>query len=293
MTDLGMNERAWALADQAIARAAEWRLAVDTLPGGARVIDAGINVPGGFAAGQLLAHLCMGGVGHLAYVPLTIGGETYPGVQVWTDHPALACMASQYAGWQINPEGFFAMGSGPLRCQGPRRAGAVQRPRLRGERQPWRAGPGRVHPAGRSRCRVGGGEGRHIAGRPDLRHRADRKRGRRRAGGGPRDRDRPAQDGNARLRRHPCRQCDGHRAAAADRQERHARHWPHQRLRALRRPGPLHRAGHRRRTRACRDGAAGIAHRRITARRSTKSSSATTTTSTRSTRCCSAPPKCG
>jgi methenyltetrahydromethanopterin cyclohydrolase len=117
MTDLGMNERAWALADQASERATEWRIAVDTLPGGARVIDAGINVPGGFAAGQLLAHLCMGGIGHVDYVPLTIGGETYPGVQVWTDHPALSCMASQYAGWQINPEGFFAMGSGPLRCK--------------------------------------------------------------------------------------------------------------------------------------------------------------------------------
>jgi methenyltetrahydromethanopterin cyclohydrolase len=36
---------------------------------------------------------------------------------VWTDHPAVACMASQYAGWAIDPEGFFAMGSGPLRSK--------------------------------------------------------------------------------------------------------------------------------------------------------------------------------
>src|SRR4029450_12976512 len=39
-----------------------------------------------------------------------------PGVQVQTDHPALACLASQYAGWAIKPEGYFAMGSGPLRA---------------------------------------------------------------------------------------------------------------------------------------------------------------------------------
>ena len=26
-------------------------------------------------------------------------------------------MASQYAGWAIDPEGFFAMGSGPLRAK--------------------------------------------------------------------------------------------------------------------------------------------------------------------------------
>jgi len=33
------------------------------------------------------------------------------------DIRAESCMASQYAGWAINPEGFFAMGSGPLRAQ--------------------------------------------------------------------------------------------------------------------------------------------------------------------------------
>ncbi len=59
----------------------------------------------------------MGGLGHVDFAPLTIGGEPWPGVQVWTDHPAEACMASQYAGWAIDPDGFFAMGSGPLRAK--------------------------------------------------------------------------------------------------------------------------------------------------------------------------------
>ena len=112
-----MNERAWALADDAAARADELRIAVQTLPSGARVIDAGIAVAGGFAAGQLLSHLCMGGLGHVEYAPLIIGGEHWTGVQVWTDHPSACCMASQYAGWAINPDGFFAMGSGPLRAR--------------------------------------------------------------------------------------------------------------------------------------------------------------------------------
>ena len=112
-----MNERAWALADDAAARADELRIAVQTLPSGARVIDAGIAVAGGFAAGQLLSHLCMGGLGHVEYASLIIGGEHWTGVQVWTDHPSACCMASQYAGWAINPDGFFAMGSGPLRAR--------------------------------------------------------------------------------------------------------------------------------------------------------------------------------
>ena len=117
MNDLRMNERAWTLIDDAVARASELRIEAHTLASGARVVDAGISVAGGYAAGRLLAEVCMGGLGHLAYVPVTIGGETWPGVQVWTDHPAPACMASQYAGWAINPEGFFAMGSGPLRAK--------------------------------------------------------------------------------------------------------------------------------------------------------------------------------
>jgi methenyltetrahydromethanopterin cyclohydrolase len=112
-----MNERASLLSDRYIQRAAELRIAVQTLSAGARVVDAGVNVPGGFGAGLALAKLCMGGLGHVQFASLTIAGEVWPGVNVWTDHPAESCMASQYAGWAINPEGFFAMGSGPLRAK--------------------------------------------------------------------------------------------------------------------------------------------------------------------------------
>jgi methenyltetrahydromethanopterin cyclohydrolase len=115
--DLKMNERAWQLADGYAARARELGITVSTLPSGARVLDAGVDAPGGLRAGLALAELCMGGLGYIDYVPLWIGGESWAGVQAWTDHPAVACMASQYAGWAIDPEGFFAMGSGPLRAK--------------------------------------------------------------------------------------------------------------------------------------------------------------------------------
>jgi methenyltetrahydromethanopterin cyclohydrolase len=117
MIDLGMNERAWVLTDRAVELAAELRVASHTLAVGARVIDAGVNVPGGFAAGRALAELCMGGLGHVEFASLTIAGQVWPGVQVWTDHPAESCMASQYAGWRIDPAGYFAIGSGPLRAR--------------------------------------------------------------------------------------------------------------------------------------------------------------------------------
>ncbi len=112
-----MNERAWALADVGIGRAAELGLGIQVLAGGARVIDAGVVTVGSLEAGKLLAELCMGGLGQVAFTKLTIGGEEWPGVEVRTDHPADSCMASQYAGWAINPSGFFAMGSGPLRAK--------------------------------------------------------------------------------------------------------------------------------------------------------------------------------
>ena len=51
MIDLGMNERAWGLADRMVDRAADLGVAVHTLASGARVIDAGAGAPGGFAAG--------------------------------------------------------------------------------------------------------------------------------------------------------------------------------------------------------------------------------------------------
>src|SRR5262249_24005607 len=117
MIDLHMNERAWAIADDCVARAAELRLAVQTLSNGARVIDAGIDAVGGLAAGIALAEMCMGGLGHVSLTSLPVEGQVWPGVQVWTDHPAESCMASQYAGWAIDPASYFAMGSGPLRAK--------------------------------------------------------------------------------------------------------------------------------------------------------------------------------
>jgi methenyltetrahydromethanopterin cyclohydrolase len=114
---LDMNERAWALADDAVRRAAELRIASHALSNGARVLDLGVAVDGGLGAGLVLTQLCMGGLGHVAFVTLPIAGESWPGVKVWTDHPAVSCMASQYAGWAVTPESYFAMGSGPLRAR--------------------------------------------------------------------------------------------------------------------------------------------------------------------------------
>jgi methenyltetrahydromethanopterin cyclohydrolase len=113
---LSLNQRARALADRLADDADALRVAVKTLPDGTRVIDCGSAVPGGLEAGRQFAEITMGGLGTVTFAPLVLGGRWYPGLTVVTDHPALACLASQYAGWQIKRDDYFAMASGPGRA---------------------------------------------------------------------------------------------------------------------------------------------------------------------------------
>lgn len=111
-----LNERAHRLADHMVANATAWRIGVQQTNNGARVIDCGINVEGGLNAGLALARICLAGQAEVTLVPGDIGPTPCPVVQVMTDHPVLACMASQYAGWEVKVGKFFAMGSGPMRA---------------------------------------------------------------------------------------------------------------------------------------------------------------------------------
>jgi methenyltetrahydromethanopterin cyclohydrolase len=116
MTSLRMNEAASEIADTMADQPELLRIKSYRLPSGARVIDAGVEVDGGIEAGLAVAEICMGGLGNVSCAALQIGSRSHAGLTVWTDHPAVACMASQYAGWAISVGKFFAMGSGPLRA---------------------------------------------------------------------------------------------------------------------------------------------------------------------------------
>jgi methenyltetrahydromethanopterin cyclohydrolase len=113
ITDL--NGRAQRVADAMSTRAAELRIASHTVAG-ARVIDCGVHAPGGLAAGLALARVCLADLADVSLVPSQLLGAVCPEVQVVTDHPVAACMASQYAGWQVAVGKYFAMGSGPMRA---------------------------------------------------------------------------------------------------------------------------------------------------------------------------------
>ena len=113
---LSLNQRAHVLADLLATEADALRVAARTLDGGTRVIDCGSAVPGGLEAGRRFAEITMGGLGAVSFTPLVLESRWMPALTVVTDHPALACLGSQYAGWKIDRDGYFAMASGPGRA---------------------------------------------------------------------------------------------------------------------------------------------------------------------------------
>ncbi|MEQ1638284.1 MAG: methenyltetrahydromethanopterin cyclohydrolase [Methylococcales bacterium] len=111
-----VNKLSQPLVQQLIAQADKLRLGIDRLPSGCTIIDAGINVPGGLEAGRIIAEICLGGMG-----TVTISHSTYTehwplSVTVHTGNPVLACLGSQYAGWSLSHEKYYALGSGPARA---------------------------------------------------------------------------------------------------------------------------------------------------------------------------------
>src|SRR5262245_55454171 len=119
MTDTplpSVNALAAPLVERLVADAPALRLAVSEGPLGARLVDAGIAAQGGIEAGRRIAEICMGGLG-------TVAIDADPALARWpitvtsrSSHPVLACLGSQYAGWNLTVDKYHAMGSGPARA---------------------------------------------------------------------------------------------------------------------------------------------------------------------------------
>jgi methenyltetrahydromethanopterin cyclohydrolase len=111
-----LNVRAHRLVEALLERAHEHKVSAHPVERGGRLVDCGIHVRGGLLAGVALARVCMAGLAEVNLVPGEVAGHSCPFVQVATDHPVAACLASQYAGWALSEGKFFAMGSGPMRA---------------------------------------------------------------------------------------------------------------------------------------------------------------------------------
>jgi methenyltetrahydromethanopterin cyclohydrolase len=113
---LSVNRTAYKLVEKLYDNADEYRVTVTKTRSDATIIDAGIKAKGGFSAGRIITEICMGGYGKAKILLKRYCDLELPTIFVQTDHPAIATLGSQLAGWQIKNGDFLAIGSGPARA---------------------------------------------------------------------------------------------------------------------------------------------------------------------------------
>jgi methenyltetrahydromethanopterin cyclohydrolase len=113
---LSVNRLAWKLLERLLENPEFYGVIVQRRASGTIIIDAGIEAKGGFQAGKLVTEICMGGCGEAKITCEKYGDLELPSIFIYTDHPIIATLGSQYAGWQIKEGDYFAIGSGPARA---------------------------------------------------------------------------------------------------------------------------------------------------------------------------------
>ena len=90
---------------------------VSRLSNGATLIDMGQQAPGGWLAARYYTLVTLGGLGDVSYETFALGDRLLPAVRIAVDRPLEACVASQIAGWRLDPLGTpqAAIASGPAR----------------------------------------------------------------------------------------------------------------------------------------------------------------------------------
>ena len=116
MAALSVNQMAWKIAQKLLDNPEFYGVSVSKSTAGATIVDAGVNAPGGFQAGKKLTELCMGGAGKASLGFKTYGDITFPSITITSDHPAIAMLGAQFAGWRIKDGDQIAIGSGPVRA---------------------------------------------------------------------------------------------------------------------------------------------------------------------------------
>ena len=115
-TNLSVSKLAKELVDKLINNSKELNVLIKKGPLNCTIIDAGIDTKGSEAAGKLIAEICMGGLGSINIE----NTKTFPNwpleTKVQSKSPVISCLASQYAGWNLSHEKFYALASGPGRA---------------------------------------------------------------------------------------------------------------------------------------------------------------------------------
>lgn len=111
-----LNRSAIELVDEALDFAGELDIRPHELDSGATVVDFGVEAAGGIEAGLFLAEIQTAGLASVHTSMESLGGMPRPYVELTTDHPALALLGSQKAGWELDFEEFSGLGAGPARA---------------------------------------------------------------------------------------------------------------------------------------------------------------------------------
>jgi methenyltetrahydromethanopterin cyclohydrolase len=110
-----LNDNAQRIVDGMARDAGRLRVDVSKGPLGETLVDAGARAVGSVEAGLRMAEAAMGGLGTASAIVDHHSARWPFKVEVRSSQPVLACLGSQYAGWNLSGDGYFAMGSGPGR----------------------------------------------------------------------------------------------------------------------------------------------------------------------------------
>jgi len=111
-----LNDLAWDLVHQLLSQLDELRIELVEASSPGIVLDFGVETAGSLAAGLALAEVCTAGFTEFSIVPGLLAGCGWPMLSAQTDHVVEACLLSQYAGWKLKTNNYFAMASGPMRA---------------------------------------------------------------------------------------------------------------------------------------------------------------------------------
>jgi methenyltetrahydromethanopterin cyclohydrolase len=116
LSNLKVNQRALKLVENLLDEPDKYNVNVITTREGPTIVDAGVEAKGGYLAGKVVTEICLGGYGTVDFCSRLFGDLTLPSIQVYTDHPVVATLGSQYAGWRIRFGEYGAICSGPARA---------------------------------------------------------------------------------------------------------------------------------------------------------------------------------
>ncbi|WP_136688404.1 methenyltetrahydromethanopterin cyclohydrolase [Halorhabdus amylolytica] len=111
-----LNRMATELVDEALDFADELGIAEYRLDNEATVLDFGVEHSGGVEAGLMLTEIQTAGLASVTSRLASVGNASIPHVELTTDHPAMALLASQKGGWELAVDDFEGLGSGPARA---------------------------------------------------------------------------------------------------------------------------------------------------------------------------------